>query len=260
MESHRGGSVLSYKLHALTHFSEHIMDALFHVFILFTALSALLQFIISKLYTSVMDQQVAGILSKSLDKEQLTAMLEPLAREQGMTVTQLRVLMASNPILQSMWNQSSQAELNGKVLQPGDNLAPFWEQRVRQYNAGEGGGAQIIVRESQHVKVNNDWIWRYAHTISILLFLGFIALVWIMRKSMELTSNQGYQIWTPTTNVLKNNLLLIFPAILIAEGGFFEIVAKKFIPIMPSDFLRLFSEILLSRSTATTPPPAPVTS
>ena len=60
--------------------------------------------------------------------------------------------------------------------------------------------------------------------------------------------------------MLKNNLLLIFPAILIAEGGFFEIVAKKFIPIMPSDFLRLFSDILLSRSTATTPQPAPVTS
>ena len=35
-------SVQGYKLNALTHFSEHIMDALFHVFILFTALCALL--------------------------------------------------------------------------------------------------------------------------------------------------------------------------------------------------------------------------
>ena len=257
-------SVRGYKLNALTHFSEHIMDALFHVFILFTALSALLQFIISKLYTSVMDQQVRGILDKSLDKEQITEMLEPVAEKGGLTVTQLQEMIGSNSILQSilqsMWNQTSQAELNGKVLQPGDDFAPFWEQRVRQYNAGEGGGAQIIVRESQHVQVNNNWIWRYAHTISILLFLGFIALVWIMRTSMELTSDQGYQIWTPTTNVLKNNLLLIFPAIIIAEGGFFEVVAKKFIPILPSDFLRLFSEILRSRSTATTPPPPHVTS
>ena len=244
-----GTAVQTYTLHPLSHFSEHLLDAVFHVFILFTALSALLQFVISTIYSGVMTQQVSSILDKSLDREQIAKMIQPMAARRGLSVQQVQGLLREAPItaaLESMWNQSSQAELDGKVLQPGDDFGPFWEQRILQYDTGEGGGARVLYRTSEQVRVNNDWIWRYAHTISVFLFLAFIFLVWIMKKSIDLTTSDTntQQIWTPTSNVLKNNLLLIFPAILLAEGGFFEIVAKKYIPILPSDFVSIFAEIL----------------
>ena len=183
-------------------------------------------------------------------------MVQPVAQRHGLTVQQVQGLMREPPVmaaLESLWNQSCQAELDGRVLQPGDDFTPFWEQRVLQYNAGGGGGsAQVIYRISDSVQINNNWIWRYTHTISIFLILAFIFLVWIMRRAILMTTLAGApaarHTWTPTANVLKNNLLLIFPAILIAEGGFFELVAKKYIPVLPSQFVRTFSQVIVDRA------------
>ena len=173
----------------VAHFVEQTLDVVFHVFILFTALCALLQFIIGPVYTSVMQNQV----KKTLNSIQLP----PLSP------TQELALYKARPLLEAMQRMNS--------------------------------------KPSEHVQTNNQWLFTYAHTISIMLFVLFLVLIWVLRKML------GTKTWTPTTNVLKNNLLLIFPAILIAEFAFFEIIAMKFVPLYPSDFITMFGSILQLR-------------
>lgn len=174
----------------VTHFVEEVLDVVFHVFILFTALCALLQFIIGPTYTQVMQDQVRTTM-QSIE-------LPPLSPSQELALYHAR------PVLEAL-------------------------QRMN-------------AKPSEHVVTNNHWLFVYAHTISIMLLLLFLVLIWVLRKML------GAKAGTPTTNVLKNNLLLIFPAILIAEFAFFEMIAMKFVPLYPSDFIKMFGNILHLRT------------
>ena len=186
----------------VTHFVEEVLDVVFHVFILFTALCALLQFIIGPTYTQVMQDQVRTTMNK--------INLPPRPPSQELALYQAR------PVLEAL-------------------------QRMN-------------AKPSQHVSTNNHWLFVYAHTISIMLLLLFLVLIWVLRKML------GAKAGTPTTNVLKNNLLLVFPAILIAEFAFFELIAMKFVPLCPSDFINMFGNVLqlrMARENASSDQPPP---
>ena len=168
-----------------THFVEETLDIIFHIFVLFTALCGLLQFVIGPTYTRVMRQHIDTLIQNiPLD----------LTPQQQISLDRLRPML--------------------KTLQ------------------------KINASRSVYDTDNNTWLFTYAHTISILLFLAFLVLIWVLRKML------GAKTWTPTTKVLRNNLLLIFPAILIAEFSFFELIAMHYSPLLPRDFLKMFSNIL----------------
>ena len=171
------------------HFVEETLDVVFHIFILFTALCGLLQFIIGPTYTRVMEQQVDSILQNM---------------NFNLTDKQRMALIQASPMLETVQRINRQR-------------APFSVS-------------------------NNQWLFIHGHTISALLFILFLVLIWVLNMML------GAKTWTPTTNVLKNNLLLIFPAILIAEFSFFEIIAMHYSPLLPSDFLNMFGSILEERS------------
>ena len=174
------------------HFVEETLDVVFHIFILFTALCGLLQFIIGPTYTRVMEQQVDSILQSMIF---------------DLTLQQKEELVRATPLLETI-------------------------QRISQ-------------REATYSTSNNQWLFIYGHTISVLLFVLFLVLIWVLNMML------GAKTWDPTTNVLRNNLLLIFPAILIAEFSFFEIIAMHYSPLLPSDFLQMFGSILEERTIET---------
>lgn len=108
---------------------------------------------------------------------------------------------------------------------------------------------QVMYRMSDQpspdVTTNNDWLFTYAHTVSIFLFLLFGIMVWAFFRLLKSRQAAG-----PTIKVLRNNLLLIFPAILVAEYMFFAIIASKMPPMLPSDVLTMLQEIVQLRQPA----------
>ena len=173
----------------VTHFAEETLDVVFHIFIIFTALCGLLEFVIGPTYSRVMQDLLRTTIGQ--------IEVPPLSP------TQEVALIQAQPAL--------------KVLQ------------------------RMCQKPDRQVQTNNHWLFVYAHTISVMLLLIFLLIMWLLRKMI------GVKAATPTTNVLKNNLLLIFPAILVAEFAFFQMIAINFVPLSPSDFVQLFRGILYER-------------
>jgi hypothetical protein len=101
---------------------------------------------------------------------------------------------------------------------------------------------RMSAEPSPEVATNNNWLFTYAHTVSIFLFLIFGIMVWAFFRLLKSGNVAG-----PTIKVLRNNLLLIFPAILMAEYAFFVIIASKMPPMLPSDVLTMLQEIVQLR-------------
>jgi len=97
---------------------------------------------------------------------------------------------------------------------------------------------RISAQPSEEVQANNAWLFTYAHSVAIALFLLFGVLAWVFFRLF----NAGLA-GKPTLKVLRSNLLLIFPAILVAELMFFEIIATKMPPAVPSDLVAMMQDI-----------------
>lgn len=143
-----------------------------------------------------------------LTKENLTShvtdgLTESLATIE-LTDTQKKIIRAGAPALQSMYRMSE--------------------------------------RPSPEVVTNNNWLFTYAHTVSIFLFLLFGVMVWAFFRLLKSGVAGG-----PTLKVLRSNLLLIFPAILVAEYTFFKLIAVKMPPMLPSDVSVMLQEITEQR-------------
>lgn len=104
---------------------------------------------------------------------------------------------------------------------------------------------RLSAEPSPEVTNNNNWLFTYAHTVSIFLFLIFGIMVWAFFRLLKSGNMAG-----PTIKVLRNNLLLIFPAILVAEFVFFKLIAVKMPPMLPSDLLTMLQEIVQLRKPA----------
>lgn len=109
-------------------------------------------------------------------------------------------------------------------------------------------GLQVVYRltnrPAPEVTMNNNWLFSYAHSISVAIFLLFGVIVWVFFRLLK-SATAG----RPTLKVLRSNLLLIFPAILIAEYAFFKMIAVNMPPMLPSDVIRMIQEILEQRKT-----------
>lgn len=143
-----------------------------------------------------------------LSKENLTSHVTDGLKESleaiELTETQKKVIRAGAPALQSMYRMSA--------------------------------------RPSPEVTANNNWLFTYAHTVSIFLFLLFGVMVWAFFRLLK-SGVAG----KPTLKVLRSNLLLIFPAILVAEYTFFTLIAVNMPPMKPSEVSVMLHEITEQR-------------
>jgi hypothetical protein len=98
---------------------------------------------------------------------------------------------------------------------------------------------RMAEKPSAEVTINNNWLFTYGHVLSIALFVLFGSMLWVLRRVFG-----GAYMARPTRKVLLENLLLIFPAILVAEYAFFVIIASKYVPMTPSELMHMLADIM----------------
>ena len=188
--------------------------------------------------TSMVDQHttLAGFLDNTLDVVFHVAIL--------FTALVLLLQLIIAPLYTAHLTDNVTGSLE-KAMYANLQLTTSQKQTVR----AAAPALQVMYRMSDQpspdVTTNNDTLFTYAHTVSIFLFLLFGIMVWAFFRLLK-----SRQAAAPTIKVLRNNLLLIFPAILVAEYMFFAIIASKMPPMLPSDVLTMLQEIVQLRQPA----------
>lgn len=197
-----------------------------HIFILFTILSSIYVFFISKVESKAINEELVNVIKKNLDPENLDKITSKEKQELSDLVNKIEGTLGIPSFISSLINkQVDKVDINESVNKKIIDKE-LLENLIDQLKSGKNELASTI-----NSKVSEQ----------IVIVIGFLIMLVII---INLLPNRLCQVCNSLYGIL-GELIFVFSFIGIIEYWFFTNVASKFSPSVPSDMVRMFKEELL---------------